>query len=258
MIIAVINAKGGVGKSTIAVHNCEWLRMYGYKCILVDCDANQTSSSFLESVRPDSPTIQVDDPNDALSKLPALAEEYDAVVVDAPGGLHDITGAILAVTDAVLIPTGASHFDLAGLDWTVQTIRAAQELRKGMPMTAIVPTKIMSGTKVAKNLERFAASIHFGITQTVLHNRTIVQLATGSYNKEAMEWDVPPQMVWDMGKNRQVRSAALELDCLFQEVFMSVCQKDKEVVRRLVTPTHQLKKQKENKEEHDERSVGHF
>src|SRR4051794_31815807 len=38
MIIVIANSKGGVGKSTIAVHLAAWLHEQGHSVILADCD----------------------------------------------------------------------------------------------------------------------------------------------------------------------------------------------------------------------------
>ena len=38
MIIVVANSKGGVGKSTLAVHLAGWLHEQGRSVILADCD----------------------------------------------------------------------------------------------------------------------------------------------------------------------------------------------------------------------------
>ncbi len=45
MIITIANSKGGVGKSTIAVHLAAWLHEQGHSVTLADCDTQQSSSS---------------------------------------------------------------------------------------------------------------------------------------------------------------------------------------------------------------------
>ena len=45
MIIVVANSKGGVGKSTLAVHLSAWLHEQGHTVTLADCDTQQSSST---------------------------------------------------------------------------------------------------------------------------------------------------------------------------------------------------------------------
>jgi len=50
MIIATTNSKGGVGKSTIAVHLAAWLHQQGKNVIVIDCDTQQSCSRWLHRV----------------------------------------------------------------------------------------------------------------------------------------------------------------------------------------------------------------
>ena len=60
-IISVSNFKGGVGKSTIAVHLAQHFAIRGYRTLLIDCDS-QASSTMMFGYRPD---IDLDE-NDTL------------------------------------------------------------------------------------------------------------------------------------------------------------------------------------------------
>ncbi|WEQ50952.1 AAA family ATPase (plasmid) [Komagataeibacter oboediens] len=51
-IIAVQNFKGGVGKSTVAVHLAQYLAIQGYRVALIDCDS-QASATTLFGYVPD-------------------------------------------------------------------------------------------------------------------------------------------------------------------------------------------------------------
>ena len=51
-IIAVSNFKGGVGKSTIALHLAQHLAIRGYRVLFIDCDS-QASSTMMFGYRPD-------------------------------------------------------------------------------------------------------------------------------------------------------------------------------------------------------------
>ena len=52
MYIAMVNAKGGVGKRTLAVHLAVWLHEQGRRVILVDCDLQRSSSQWLAEAEP--------------------------------------------------------------------------------------------------------------------------------------------------------------------------------------------------------------
>jgi chromosome partitioning protein len=76
LLIAVLNQKGGVGKSTTAVHLARWLQLQGLAVHLADLDPQQTSSVWLQAaegfVIPCS-TIPAD-ADSVLEQLPPLLE----------------------------------------------------------------------------------------------------------------------------------------------------------------------------------------
>ena len=94
MIIATVNSKGGVGKTTIAVHLADWFFLHGWKVCLVDCDAQRLSSRWLNEARNEIAAYVMDSPIQINESLPTLGKEFEVVVVDAPGGLGQATGAI--------------------------------------------------------------------------------------------------------------------------------------------------------------------
>ena len=50
MIVALANAKGGVGKSTLAVHLAAWWKERAARVALVDADAQGSSSVWLRAI----------------------------------------------------------------------------------------------------------------------------------------------------------------------------------------------------------------
>ena len=75
MIIVIANSKGGVGKSTIAVHLAVWLHEQGHSVILADCDTQHSSSDWLKEAVPEIKTVRLGSPDQILDELPQLARE---------------------------------------------------------------------------------------------------------------------------------------------------------------------------------------
>lgn len=82
MIIAIANSKGGVGKSTFAVHLAAWLQRQGHRVTLADCDTQQSSSQWIHEAAPAVKSICLKDPDTIISELPLLAQETDYVESD--------------------------------------------------------------------------------------------------------------------------------------------------------------------------------
>lgn len=83
MIIGVLNQKGGVGKTTIAVNLAAVYAKAGQRVLLVDADP-QGSSLAWSSAREGKPLFTVVGmPKPTLHKdMPSIARDYDMVVID--------------------------------------------------------------------------------------------------------------------------------------------------------------------------------
>ena len=86
-IIALVNQKGGCGKSTTAVHFSFYLRRFG-SVVLIDADAQQSSSQWVQSLEEDSPpTKAILDPEELFDNIEEQSRHYDYLVIDGPGSL---------------------------------------------------------------------------------------------------------------------------------------------------------------------------
>ena len=160
--IAVVNQKGGVGKTTTAVNLTATLAEAGQKVLLCDFDpqANATSGLGVDKrkVKKSVYDVVIDDispkevvvhtkfgdvlPSGAdlagaaveLLSLPesnyrlknALAEvknDYDVILIDCPPSLELLTINALAAADEILIPVQCEYFALEGLADLMTTLR---------------------------------------------------------------------------------------------------------------------------------------
>ena len=113
-IIAVANSKGGVGKSTLAVHLAAWLHKQGHKVTLADCDAQQSSSEWIKEAVPEINVQRLESPDEIIEELPSLDQEADYVVADGPGSNTDTSRALLCRADLAIIPCKASMLEVRG------------------------------------------------------------------------------------------------------------------------------------------------
>ena len=164
--IAVVNQKGGVGKTTSTVNLTACLHELGLKVLLCDFDpqANATSGLGVEKrkvkhsvydviinntpaadaivhtkfgdVLPSSADlagagvelIGIDDPNYRLkAALAPVKDNYDLILIDCPPSLEMLTLNALSAADEILIPVQCEYYALEGLSDLMNTLRMVKK-----------------------------------------------------------------------------------------------------------------------------------
>ena len=165
-IIAVVNQKGGVGKTTTAVNLTAALTEAGKKVLLCDFDpqANATSGlgidkrklkrSVYDVVINETPVeeaiiptkfgdvlpassdlagaavelISMEDPNRRLARaLHSVKKNYDLIFIDCPPSLELLTINGLAAADGILVPVQCEYYALEGLADLMSTLRLVKK-----------------------------------------------------------------------------------------------------------------------------------
>src|SRR5262245_31445059 len=113
MIISVLNQKGGVGKTTIAIHLAAALAQERRRVLLLDADP-QGSALDWDATRTATPLFTVmGKPKASLHRdITTLAAPYDDLVIDGPPRVYDVTRSAALASDAVLIPIQPSPYDV--------------------------------------------------------------------------------------------------------------------------------------------------
>lgn len=109
-IIALLNEKGGTGKSTIATNLASALHLRGRRAVLVDADPQGTSRDW-RSASPEGidlpPVVALDRP-EMLQSLASI--QADLVVIDTPAKAEKMTAAVVRIAQTALVviqPSGA-------------------------------------------------------------------------------------------------------------------------------------------------------
>lgn len=207
-IIALINQKGGCGKSTTAVHFTYWLATKKKKkVLLVDADAQQSSSEWLEGMELQIPYKVVQTPDDLLELLPELALESDLLVVDGPASLAEATRAILFRADLAIVPVQPTGVDLRSASEAVRLIKQAQSVRGGPPTAAVFLSRAVKGTKLKDEaLALLSKTKEVTVLKSVIHQKQAIADTSGQ-----------PATVWDLS-SRPAKESAREYERLFKEI----------------------------------------
>lgn len=219
MIIVVANSKGGVGKSTLAVHMAAWLHEQGHTVTLADCDTQHSSSDWVSEAVPDVQTVRLDDPDRILDQLPALGQQTDFVVADGPGSNTETSRALLLRADLAVVPCKASMLEVRALAQATNVLRQAQDIRGGRPRAVIVLSMVGKTYRLTQDMKDAAAALELPLARTAL---TLKQIYA----------DAPGQAAVVSQLGSRGREAAAEVEALFREILPEACKSARRAVRK--------------------------
>ncbi len=133
MIVALLNQKGGVGKTTLALHIAgQWARQ-GQRVTLIDADPQGSALDWSEQrAREGLPRLfsVIGLARDTLHReAPELARDADHIVIDGPPSVAGLMRSALLAADLVLIPAQPSPFDGWASGETLKLIDEARIFR---------------------------------------------------------------------------------------------------------------------------------
>lgn len=130
-IISLLGLKGGVGKTTTAIHLSSYLNKKGEAVVLVDADPNRSALSWAERGGDRFPVAVCD-----LVSLVKVASEYSYIVIDSAArpASGDIDSLVRS-SDFIILPTPPSALALDVLSATVELIGGRTPFKVLLTMT---------------------------------------------------------------------------------------------------------------------------
>ncbi len=208
-IVAIVNQKGGVGKTTTCVNLAAALKEMGKRVLLCDFDpqANATSGMgvdksltqgvydvLINGIAPEKRVVStrygdvlpsckalagagiemigIDNREMLLrNALHALSPNYDYILIDCPPSLELLTLNALCAAESILVPVQCEYYALEGLSDLMTTLRA---VKRGLNPTLSI----------------------FGVLLTMFDGRTnlcaqVVQEVRTHFREEAFETMIP-------------------------------------------------------------------
>ncbi len=207
MIVALLNQKGGVGKTTLAPHIAGELALRGQNVILLDADPQGSALDWTQRRSQQGlPRLfsTVGLARETLhQEAPELARRADHIIIDGPPRIAALARSALLAADRVLIPVQPSPYDLWASAEMVNLIREAQVIRP-MLRAAFAINRRISTTVIGREARGALADQPLPTLQTEVRQRIV-------FAESVADGRLARELAPDSAAEREVSSLVDEL-----------------------------------------------
>ena len=147
-IVAVLNQKGGSGKTTLAINLAHALQEDGETVLLVDADPQGSARDWHEASGGEVLDVVGLD-RETLARDLKVVGTYDWVLIDGAPQIAKLSAVAVKVADLVLIPVQPSPFDVWACADLVEMVDARREVTGGKPLAYFVVSRAIKNTKLS-------------------------------------------------------------------------------------------------------------
>jgi chromosome partitioning protein len=144
-VIAVLNQKGGVGKTTICTNLAASFALSGQKTLYIDADP-QGSALDWNAARKAEPLFNVVGiPKNTIHRdIKQLGSPYQWTLIDGPPRVYDVAKSAMAAADMVLIPVQPSPYDVWAAKEIVDLINEVWIHKPNLKAVFVINRKIVN------------------------------------------------------------------------------------------------------------------
>lgn len=191
--IAILNQKGGVGKTTLATNIATKFYLDKSKVLLIDSDPQGSARDWHAAGHSEIPVIGIDRPT--LDKdIKKIASQFDLVIIDGAPQLADMAISAIKCADIIIIPVQPSPYDIWASSDLVEIIKHRQQLTDDKPKAFFCISRKIASTSLGKEIVDALEGYDLPIMKSYTSQRII-------YAKSAAEG----QTVFDTNNNEAIQ-----------------------------------------------------
>ena len=169
-VIAVLNQKGGSGKTTIATHLARALQLDGASVLLVDSDP-QGSARDWAAVQEDNTVTVVGIDRPTIDRDLKAIGHKDFVVIDGAPQAADLAVSAIKAASFILIPVQPSPYDIWATADLVELVKQRIEVTDGKLQAAFVVSRAIKGTRIGAEITEALAGYGLPVLESRITQR---------------------------------------------------------------------------------------
>ena len=170
-VISFLNQKGGVGKTTLAVHIADALTRRKHRVLLVDADPQGSALDWAAARQgePRFPVVGLPKPS-IHKELAALSHDYEWVVIDGPPRVYEVARSGIMASDAVFIPVQPSPYDVWAANEILELFRESDVYRPDVKRAFVINRKI-ANTAIGRDVNEALAEYKLPVLKAAVCQR---------------------------------------------------------------------------------------
>jgi len=170
-VISILNQKGGVGKTTLAVHIATGLALKKKRVLLIDADPQGSALDWAAAREGELLFPVVGLPKASIHKeLPAIASGYDVVLIDGPPRVYEVARSAIMASDMILIPVQPSPYDVWAAQEIVDLLGEASAFKETLKAAFVINRKI-ANTAIGRDVTEALSGYPFPVLKSKINQR---------------------------------------------------------------------------------------
>ena len=169
-VIAVLNQKGGSGKTTIATNLARAYQRMGHSVLLVDSD-KQGSARDWRAVEEDNPTPVIGLDHTSLDKDLKCVGQHDYIIIDGSPQATEIALAAIRAADFILIPVQPSPYDLWATANLIDLVKQRIELTDNKLKAGLLISRLIKNTKIGEEVGQVLQEFELPVLESKIVQR---------------------------------------------------------------------------------------
>lgn len=168
--IALLNQKGGSGKTTLSINLAEALRRQHNDVVLIDSDPQGSARDWAAAAdNCPFPVVGIDRPT--IDRDIKAINDRDFIIIDGAPQIANLAASAIKTADIVLIPVQPSGLDVWATADMVDIIKQRIDITEGKLKAAFVINRVIKNTKIGGEILSVIGDYGLPVLKTVIHQR---------------------------------------------------------------------------------------